>query len=78
MRTILSFFLVLLFVAGCGGGGDSGDGEQVPVLPEGPDPSETSGVPGNFLAEGGNACSRIGASLPSGVHDFSYEGEDLF
>ena len=23
MRTILSFFLVLLFVTGCGGGGDS-------------------------------------------------------
>ena len=78
MRTILSLFLVLLFVTGCGGGGDSGDGEQVPVLPEGPDPSETSGVPDNFLVDGSNNCSETGVSLPRGVHDFSYEGGGWF
>lgn len=60
MRAILSLFLVLLFVASCGGGGDGsngGDDELPPFEPFTP----TAGTGGN-----NEVCQRQ-ASLPRGV-----------
>ena len=61
MKTILSFFLVLLFVAGCGGG----DGGQNNAMPS-TDP-DSSNTPDNGSGEV-EVCTEENVPLPRGVH----------